>query len=113
MSPIKFSLRDHISIEVPDSIFEILINQKTLIVDDIFDSGETFFQLNGYIESKISPKSIKWASLFNNISATLEPKPDYYSYEINKNAHNPEWIVFPWENWYADEKHLFNKSSNL
>jgi len=79
--------------------------QKMLIVDDINDTGATFeWIVNDWEENDPSTEwlgiwgnNVRFASLVNNLPSEFEV--DYTSIEINK-AENPEWIVFPYEEWY-------------
>jgi hypoxanthine phosphoribosyltransferase len=72
-------------------------NFKTLIVDDINDSGETLI----WIQSKIreydqeAEKQVKYACLMDN-TPSMFTDLDYRAEKINKDI-DPEWIVFPWE----------------
>jgi len=60
------------------------IRAKTLLIDDICDSGQTFvdFHYCGFTTA-----SLLWRTNSKYI-------PEYYAESINSNA----WIVFPWEN---------------
>ena len=70
---------------------------KTLIVDDINDTGETLI----WIQSKIreydleAEKQVKYACLMDNTPSMFRDL-DYSAEKINKET-DPEWIVFPWE----------------
>lgn len=70
---------------------------KTLIVDDINDTGETLI----WIQSKIreysldAEKQVRYACLIDNAPSMFKDL-DYYAEKINKDI-DPEWIVFPWE----------------
>ena len=72
-------------------------NFKTLIVDDINDSGETLI----WIQSKIreydleAERQVKYACLMDN-TPSMFTDLDYSGTKINKDI-DPEWIVFPWE----------------
>ncbi len=72
-------------------------NFKTLIVDDINDSGETLI----WIQNKIreydleAEKQVKYACLMDNTPSKFTDL-DYSGTKINKDI-EPEWIVFPWE----------------
>lgn len=82
--------------------------KKILIVDDINDSGATLSWIKNDWEencfkgnpdwNNIWHKSVRFASLVNNSSSQFTV--DYAALEINK-LENDEWIVFPWENWWA------------
>ena len=65
------------------------INSKTLVVDDICDSGETLKVANEFMKYKTG-ESITAATLYKRKTSNLELK--YYYEEIDK-----EWLVMPWE----------------
>jgi hypoxanthine phosphoribosyltransferase len=75
--------------------------QRILIVDDINDSGETL----NWIQ-KDWGQSVQWgdnvrlAVLYDNESSASQHTPDYSAQDMNK-AQDPQWIVFPWESWWA------------
>ena len=78
-----------------------------LIVDDINDTGAT---LDWIAEDwSAGPDAEKWSTIWgntvrvavlvdNDTSHTTMPI-SYYSMDINKEA-DPQWIVFPWEDWW-------------
>ena len=72
-----------------------------LIVDDINDSGATL----NWIKQDWG-NSVRWgdnvrvAVLYDNESSASEHTPDYSAQDINK-AQDPQWIVFPWEQWWS------------
>jgi len=82
--------------------------KKILIVDDINDSGATINWIKKDWQSNALPYDIQWDTIFgdnvkfavmiNNLSS--EANVNYYSTEINK-SEKDEWIVFPWEEWWA------------
>jgi len=82
--------------------------KKILIVDDINDSGATLNWIKeDWIESSLphDPRwyaiwgdSVRVAVMINNVSSSIDV--NYYSTEINK-SEKDEWIVFPWEEWWA------------
>ena len=81
-----------------DIIKKIISNHSSiLIIDDINDTGNTLAEIKKEFKSYI--KYIKFAVLINNKSSSFEV--DYYGSEIDKNIDN-SWIVFPWENIYAE-----------
>lgn len=62
---------------------------KTLIVDDLVDSGKTMkYILNEYT---FNPLETKIATIFCKRDASL--KPDYFVEEISSH----DWIIFPYE----------------
>jgi len=87
-------LRDHTATPNLDVLEKLAQKQnKILIIDDINDTGATF----QYILDKFGkPKNIKFAAVINNKPSPVQM--DYRGYEINKDE-NPQWIVFPWEEW--------------
>ena len=87
-------LRDHTATPNLDVLEKLAQKQnKILIIDDINDTGATF----RYILDKFGkPKNIKFAAVINNKPSPVQM--DYQGYEINKDE-NPQWIVFPWEEW--------------
>jgi len=87
-------LRDHTATPNLDVLEKLAQKQnKILIIDDINDTGATF----QYILDKFGkPKNIKFAAVINNKPSPVQM--DYRGYEIDKDE-NPQWIVFPWEEW--------------
>lgn len=75
-------LSHHLDLPVVLTISEI--SDKTLVVDDISDSGSTLAKL----ESKISAKP-KVATLF--FHKDTKRIPDFYIHQ------KTGWVVFPWE----------------
>ena len=76
---------EHLSVEtVWDSTGVGEVDEKTLIVDDLTDSGQTFnvmrkyFPLAKYVAVYAKPKSLKTADI------TAKELPD-------------KWVVFPWD----------------
>lgn len=83
--------------------------KKILIVDDINDTGATLHALKNNWESNYNwshwdevvwNKSVKFAVLIDNLASSTTI--DYAGVEINK-VENPEWCVFPWEQWWSNE----------
>ena len=82
--------------------------KKILIVDDINDSGDTLTWIKQDWQSSCLPNDERWndiwsnnvrfAVLINNEASKFRD-PDYIGKMINK-YENPEWCVFPWENWW-------------
>lgn len=93
--------------EVIKSRWDISYRKNILVVDDINDSGKTFSNLKQDWQSGCLPKesawntvwhkNVKFAVLIENQASDFDA--DYIGLEINKNE-NPEWCVFPWENWW-------------
>ena len=80
--------------------------KKILIVDDINDTGATLNWIkkdwrSTYIadwDSTIFGRNVRFAVLINNEVSEFKD-PTYVGKSINK-FENPEWCVFPWENWW-------------
>lgn len=83
--------------------------KNILLVDDINDSGETFNWIMKDWASGCLPNDPAWNNIWNNnvkfavtvdnLASKCDVKMDFIGMEINKHE-NPEWIVFPWENWW-------------
>jgi len=72
-------------LEIPLVISESKINSKTLVIDDISDSGITLKKLNKH--HKIGMTATLW------IMDKTEFTPDIYLRIKN----NYQWVIFPWE----------------
>lgn len=75
-------------------------NRNILIVDDINDSGATL----NWIQKDWGPEvdwgtNVRVAVLYDNEASESNHTPDYSAENINKAA-DPQWIVFPWEEWW-------------
>ena len=77
----------------------MLKGSKILIVDDINDTGATFKWIRDdwNIDLDSEKSNVKFAALIDNIPS--EFVVEYNGVEINKEE-NPEWIVFPYEEWW-------------
>ena len=84
--------------------------KNILLVDDINDSGDTFNWImtdwaSGCLpndpawETDIWNHNVKFAVTVDNLASKCRVPMDFSAKEINKHE-NPEWIVFPWENWW-------------
>jgi hypoxanthine phosphoribosyltransferase len=81
--------------------------KNILVVDDINDTGYTINSIKKDWMSGCLPNDVKWNDVWsNNVRfATLihneasDVIVDYCGLSINK-LENPEWCVFPWENWW-------------
>jgi len=63
--------------------------KKILIIDDIWDSGETMKAALGHLnEENVTTATVFWKE-------TAIEKPTYYAEEVKEE----EWIVFPWETY--------------
>lgn len=98
-------------LEAASSMLDFNDNYKNiLIVDDINDSGATINWIMGDWQANCLPNdegwqdvwngNVKFAVLFDNLASKAKVKMDFAAEEINKEL-NPEWIVFPYENWWA------------
>ena len=78
---------------------QMLEGSKILIVDDINDTGATFKWIRDdwNIDSDSEKSNVKFAALIDNVPS--EFVVEYNGVEINKEE-NPEWIVFPYEEWW-------------
>ena len=95
-----------------------LARKRILIVDDINDSGETINWIRRDWQSSCLPNDPGWADvwggnvriavLYNNESSNNEIAVSYSAEQVNK-FETPQWIVFPWEEWWRkwnpDEQH--------
>ena len=85
------------------------LRKKILIVDDINDSGATLNWIKQDWQTTCCPDEPTWetvwsnnvrvAVLYNNAASESRLEPDYAAEQINK-LDNPQWIVFPWEEWW-------------
>jgi len=66
----------------------ILFKDKILLVDDICDTGNTFYNLTK------NTKNYKTASLFYNVKQNFQV--DYFARRIDRD-YDKFWVVFPWE----------------
>jgi len=81
---------------------------KILVIDDINDTGNTIRLLKDDWHSSCLPNDVKWLNIYgNNVrfatlihNETSKENVEYYGHTINK-FENPEWCVFPWEEWWV------------
>jgi hypoxanthine phosphoribosyltransferase len=79
------------------SVFnERLDYDNVLVIDDINDTGNTLASFNEKIRPRL--REVKYAVIVNN-EASVFDVIDYMGYSFNK-LEEPNWIVFPWENWW-------------
>ena len=83
--------------------------KRILIVDDINDSGATINWIRQDWQRSCQPNQDAWAEvwgdnvriavLVDNQSSDCELAISYSAMEVNK-LEDPQWIVFPWEDWW-------------
>jgi hypoxanthine phosphoribosyltransferase len=98
--PIAVHLAHHLDLQLIETcrIYNSDINNQTLIVDDICDSGKTFS-----IFHTIFPNSI-YAVLF------VKPRRKFKDVIYVKEVENNTWVVFPWEKDDSpDKEYMKNK----
>lgn len=83
--------------------------KQLLIVDDINDSGATMQWIHSDWQSGCLPADQRWDEIWNfsvrhavlvNNAASAFTDIDYAAQVIDKRE-RPEWIVFPWEEWWT------------
>lgn len=94
--------------EMPTSS-HISRRKNILLVDDINDSGATLTWIKNDWQSSCLPKDAAWQDVWNNnvrVAVLYENQNsasaldvDYCAETINK-IDDPQWIVFPWEEWW-------------
>lgn len=83
------------------------LKKNILVIDDINDTGNTFLELKKDWTGSCRPKDPRWETIWHNnvkFAALIENEgsqfaTDYFGFHINK-FENPEWCVFPWEQWW-------------
>ena len=86
-----------------------ILRKNILIVDDINDSGATLNWIKQDWQSSCLPAHPAWndvwgnnvriATLYDNESSECVLDVNYAAETINKH-NDPQWIVFPWEEWW-------------
>jgi len=112
MHTLKVSLRDNPDTEsnlwMPEEALGVTADlKKILIVDDINDSGETLSWIKEDWRANCLPKCPHWDDVWgNNVRTAVlvnnvvsKSSVDYSGTDINKNE-EPQWIIFPWEQWW-------------
>ena len=120
MHALKVSLRDDEQCEsncwMAEDAFQ---GSQILIVDDINDSGATINWIRQDWQGSNLPNDAGWADvwggnvriavLYNNESSSNEVDVSYAAEHVNK-LETPQWIVFPWEEWWRkwnpDQQHI-------
>jgi xanthine phosphoribosyltransferase len=85
------------------------LRKNILIIDDINDSGATLNWIKQDWEASCLPDHPAWeeiwghnvriATLYDNESSECVLDINYAAETINKH-NDPQWIVFPWEEWW-------------
>lgn len=85
------------------------MRKNILIVDDINDSGATINWIRQDWQNSCLPNNPSWskiwgdnvriATLYDNESSQAELIVNYSAEIVNK-YEDPQWIVFPWEEWW-------------
>lgn len=98
--------------ETYGSRWDVALRKKILIVDDINDSGATLNWIKNNWQNTCLPDEETWntvwgnnvrvAVLYNNEASESQLEPSYAAENINK-FENPQWIVFPWEDFWKRE----------
>lgn len=70
---------------------------NVLVVDDINDTGSTLSDFSSKYNQLFD--MVRYAVVMNNESSSYEV--DYSGFSYNK-FDEPEWIVFPWEQWWSN-----------
>lgn len=88
------------------------LRKNILIVDDINDTGATFNWIkkdwqsscfvNDPIWQEIWDGNVRLACLYDNETSESQIPVRYSAVAINKHE-NPQWIVYPWENFWKNE----------
>lgn len=113
METLKVSLRDDNQCESNFWMAEDAVGHQSkkniLIVDDINDSGATINWIRQDWQGSCWPDSPEWANIWgenvriavlvDNQSSECEIPISYSAVEVNK-LEDPQWIVFPWEDWW-------------
>lgn len=83
-----------------------LSGKKTLIVDDITDTGDSVELAKKYVAENFSPAVIKTATM-QYIKPVAKVKPDYVASIVEEWT----WFMYPW-NYWEDEINLVRKLIN-
>lgn len=76
------------------------ISEKTLFVDDIYDSGDTFKKIFPMVDR---PENFLYATLMARAGVKY---PEQLVYA--KKTHGSEYVVFPWDKLEFERKHKSN-----
>lgn len=92
------------------SRWDITKRKNILIIDDIVDEGKTFDWIkNDWMGSCLPNEQEAWESVWHNnvkfasliYNEASDFPVDFSAENINKEE-NPQWVVFPWEQWWKD-----------
>lgn len=102
MVPLNVSLRDSGECESNTWLAEdAQAGMKTLVIDDINDTGATFAWIKQDWETSVYKpidwNFVKFASVVENTASKIVSS--YSGLEINK-VQDPQWVQFPWEEWW-------------
>lgn len=116
MNTLNVSLRDYTSKEsncwmAEDAFGYKQQQKKILLVDDINDTGETIKWIKDDWKSCCIPNHELWDTVWGDnvriatLTSNLSSKEtvDYYKWECNK-AEDDVWIVYPWEDFWNEQK---------
>jgi hypoxanthine phosphoribosyltransferase len=78
----------HLKPTIKQPLNHSFAGKKTLIVDDIADSGESLKLAQAHLQ-ELCAKEIKTATLFKKPFSTITP--DFYEKQTSN------WVVFPWD----------------
>ena len=90
-----------------DSVSDVHRRSNILIMDDINDTGATLKWIKEDWQGSAFKHDLKWETVWNDtvrfaVIVDNDASPvevNYIGESINK-AEDPQWIVFPWENWW-------------
>ena len=94
LQTVSVSFRDQSNVVGLDVLAKMDPNKKTLVIDDINDSGKTF----NYIKNRNKTNTnVLYCSLVDNMNSDFQT--NFWGIELDKKEE--QWVVFPWENWWS------------